>query len=185
VVLLIAAAAGVGAYLIVRDQAGGSGNGSGSSAATPPASDAAVTVTDFDPYDSQLPKSENHDKVANVLDGDPTSVWATEQYQDFSEKPGVGLRFDLAPSSSLHTVMVSTRQAGWSGAIYVSAADGATLTALSDWGDPLASGSDLRESHTFTVEPSHTGRSVLLWFTALPTHADGRQWLEVTDVQLA
>ncbi|MET0627181.1 MAG: protein kinase [Acidimicrobiia bacterium] len=183
VVLIVAAAAGVGAYLLVRDQAGSSGNGSGSGSGAPAASAAAVTVSDFDPSGDD--GFEDPEGAPNVVDGDTGTAWSTQHYNDFSEKPGVGLALALDPTSSVSTVTVSTRQNGWSGAIYVSTADVSTLTTLADWGDPVATGSDLSSPHTFTIDPSQTGRSVLVWFTAVPAHDDGQQWLEVTEVELA
>jgi hypothetical protein len=183
-VLIVAAAAGVGAYIVVRDQAasGGGGSGSGSGSSAPPASQASAVVTDFDPSGDG---AENPAAVGNVVDGKLDTVWQTESYLNFAEKPGVGLRFDLVGTYSLASVKVITKQAGWSGAVYVSTKDTATLTSLADWGDPVATGSDLATSHTFSITPSRSSRSVLLWFTALPRGADGKDALAVAEVELA
>ncbi|HEX5585926.1 MAG TPA: hypothetical protein VFZ17_01325, partial [Acidimicrobiia bacterium] len=177
------AAAGVGAYLLVRDQAGGNGSGSGNGSAEPAASTAAITVSDFDPFGDD--GFEDPEGAPNVVDGNDGTIWSTQHYTNFSEKPGVGLALTLDPTSSVRTVTVSTRQRGWSGAIYLSTAEASTLRALPDWGEPVATGSDLGESHTFTIDPSQSARSVLVWFTSLPAHDGGQQWLEVTEVRLA
>ncbi|MET0894539.1 MAG: hypothetical protein ABWY80_01675, partial [Acidimicrobiia bacterium] len=186
-VVIVAAAAGVGAYLFVRDQtsSGGSGSGTnGASTGAPPASQASATVTDFDPYDPDTPKTENPEAVGNVVDGNLTTVWQTSQYVNFAEKPGVGLRFDLDGTYALKSVKVIASQAGWSGSIYVSTKDGTSLTTLGDWGEAVATGSDVAATHQFTVEPSRSARSVLVWFTKLPNTADG-QSLAVSEVELA
>ncbi|MET0420595.1 MAG: protein kinase [Acidimicrobiia bacterium] len=186
-VVIVAAAAGVGAYLFVRDQtsSGGSGSGTnGASTGAPPASQASATVTAFDPPPGD--GSENPTAVGNVVDGNLDTVWQTEGYDNFAEKPGVGLRFALDGTFALSSVKVVTTQAGWSGRIYVSKANGATLTTLADWGNPVATGSDVNSTYVFVVDPSQASQSVLVWFTALPPAAPGqRQSLAVSEVELA
>ncbi len=184
-VFLVAAAAGVGAYLVVRNQAdtGGNGSNTGTSSSAPPANQATATVTDFDPFGDQ---TESSATVGNVVDGDLTTAWQTEGYDNFAEKKGVGLRFDLNGTYSLTSVKVVATEAGWSGAIYVSNASASTLATLAEWGDPVATGSDLGAAHTFSVSPQSV-RSVLVWFTALPPAATpgARQSLTVDEVELA
>jgi serine/threonine protein kinase len=189
-VCIVAAAAGVGAYFVVRSEAdSSSGNGGTNSTSTaPPASQASVTVTDFDPFDEDATvKQENRDEVGRAHDGDVETAWSTEGYENFSAlKPGIGLRFDLDPSSTVSSVKVTATQSGWSGAIYVSAPDGSSLTTLDAWGDVVATASDVSAVHTFTVDPALEGRSVLVWFTALPSAPAGeRQSLQVSEVELA
>jgi len=179
VVLVLAVAAGVGAYLVVRDQTS-SGSAASSAAGLPPAHDAVLTATDFDPLGDQ---SEDPAHVVNVLDGDPATWWSTDQYQDFAAlKPGVGIRIDLAPESAVDAVTVSTRQPGWSASIYTSS-DRGGLTSLDEWGAAVAQGSDLGVTHRFTIDPARGASSVLVWFTALPTGPQGEQ-LEVTGIEL-
>jgi eukaryotic-like serine/threonine-protein kinase len=185
VVFVVAAAAGVGAYLVVRDRTGDDGGGGAAAASSAtPADEVGFTVTDFDPFDSDVPPRENPEQVDAVRDDDPESAWGTERYLDFSEKPGVGLRLDLDADAAVSSVTVSTRQSGWSGEIHLSEEDGASLTDFSSWGAAVASGTDVGVSHRFAIDPSRTARTVLVWFTALPTGPDGRQWLEVTGIQL-
>jgi len=182
VVFIVAAAAGVGAYLLVRDQTSNPTNSS--SNGLPPASAATVSATSFDPPPGD--GSEDSSAVANVLDHDPTTVWSTDFYEDFSRlKPGVGLVLNLDPTSSLSAVTVSTAQAGWSAAIYTTTEDGSTFTTIDDWGQPVASGDNLGVSHRFGIEPAQRTRFVLVWFTALPDGSDGRQHLDVSEIELA
>ena len=177
-VLVVAAAAGLGAYVVVRDQAADSSGGS-SSAGLPPASEATVTAHDFDPLGDG---TEDPEGVANVLDDDPGTAWSTDQYQDLEAlKAGVGIRFDLDPKSAVDAVTVATRQSGWSADVYTSAAT-TNLDSLDQWGEPVAQGSALGEQHRFAVEPARGGRSVLVWFTALP-RVGAREQLEVTGIR--
>jgi serine/threonine-protein kinase len=180
-VVVVAVAAGVGAYVVVRDQTDSGSNGSSSSGAgLPPASQATVTASDFDPLGDG---TEDPTHVASVLDGKPDTWWSTDQYVDFSAlKAGVGIRLHLDPDSSIDAVTVTTREEGWSASVYT--ADGTTnLDSLAGWGAPAAKGADLGEEHRFAIDPSRSGRAVLVWFTALPQGADGEQ-LEVTEVRL-
>ena len=182
-VFLVAAAAGVAAYLVVRNEADSGGGGNGSSASTlPPASEAEARVTEFDPFgDDGIEDPEN---VDNVVDDDGTTAWSTQEYENFAEKPGVGLIFTLDGEFGLSDVTVATEENGWSGQVYVSTA--ATPPAsLGAWGDPLAPTGDISSPHTFGVDPTQRARAVLLWFTGLPRNADGNQQLHVTDVRLA
>jgi hypothetical protein len=181
-VFIVAAAAGVAAYLLVRNETtGSSGSGSGSGTA---ASQSSGTVSDFDPFGDD--GFEDPSFPVEFTDGDLTATWSTPQYDDFSEKPGVGLRFDLDDTYTVAAVTVDATQAGWGAEIYVSAAEGTTLTDLRDWGDPVVTGSDLDPSHEFSLASAPSARSVLLWFTELPPASAGaRQSLTVTGVELA
>ena len=187
-VFLVAAGAGVAAYLVVRNETnGGSGGGGGSANASslPPASEASFAVFDFDPFDSETVKQENRNLVGLAHDGDTSTAWSTEGYDNFSEKPGVGLHLALDGEYALQSVSVSTTDSGWSAEIYVIDRDEAP-TSLSEWGDPVTSGTDVDTPHTFSVDPAEPARAVLVWFTALPPPASGeRQSLQVSEVELA
>ena len=58
------------------------------------------------------------------------------------------------------------------------------LVSLKDWGPVRASGTNLDRSATFDVR-NVTGRSVLLWLTQLPVGANGRHYLDVSEVTVA
>jgi hypothetical protein len=80
-------------------------------------------------------------------------------------KPGVGIYVVLNSSTRIRTVDVDTTKAGWNAAIYVADSPG---TKLDQWGQPVASGTDLDTHKQFTLDPVKTGKAVLLWLTKLP-----------------
>ncbi|HEX9504420.1 MAG TPA: hypothetical protein VGA62_00285, partial [Acidimicrobiia bacterium] len=130
--------------------------------------------------------AEDHARVGNVVDKDPSTTWSTEMYQRAfpdGAKDGVGLAIDLSGEYSLHEVTVDARSQGWSASIYVSQQPAVGLTSLADWGPVRASDTDLGPTHTFRVG-SRTARSVLVWLTALPAGPGGHA-LEVAGVRVA
>jgi hypothetical protein len=56
-----------------------------------------LTVTDVTTVDPFGDGGENDDRVGNLVDGDPQTVWRTERYRDPLPllKPGVGLAFTV------------------------------------------------------------------------------------------
>ncbi|MFP5310656.1 MAG: protein kinase domain-containing protein [Actinomycetes bacterium] len=65
---------------------------------------AIVAAGDFDPYGGDR---ENPEDVPNVTDGDPSTRWRTQVYNeglDAIGKPGVGLWFDLGAAASIEAV---------------------------------------------------------------------------------
>jgi len=183
VVLVVAVAAGIGAYVLVRDLADGSSGGAGSGARLPSAATATLTAASFDPEGTGTP-GENDAQVPLAVDGDPTTAWSTEGYQSFSTvKDGVGLSFDLRKDHDLSAVTVDALDAGWSASIYASERPVTDLTQLDAWGAVRDRADVAGTSHTFQVG-GVAARSVLVWFTALPTHDDGRQYLSVAEVRL-
>ncbi len=182
-VVIVAVAAGVGAYLLVRDTGTGSSNG-GAAASVPPASEAALTAGSFDPLGDG---SEDPGGVNNAIDGNPATVWSTDQYfKQFpdGDKTGVGLAFDLNGVYDVSRVVVGTQESGWGAQIYVSDRPVGELTSLGDWGPARADGTNLDRSATFDTGGVQ-GRSVLLWLTQLPTGANGRHYVDVSGVTVA
>jgi putative peptidoglycan lipid II flippase len=181
VLLLIAVVLlAVAAYaLLVTDGSKGRGAGGAPSATDVPVN---PTATAFDPFGNP-PGEENNDEAANVVDGDPATVWHTEQYNNFSEKPGVGMVLDLGRQLALRSVTVDAAPPGWSGQVYLSTQPTASLTSLSDWGESTASADDVAgASHAFTFAATRAG-AVLVWFTRLPA-GDGGQSLQVSEISL-
>jgi hypothetical protein len=182
-VLILAAAGGVLAYLLVSDGGGsGSGTGSGGSAA-PPATGATLRASPFDPLGDG---TENPGAVDNATDGNATTSWSTEQYVSFPDgaKNGVGLAFDLSGEFDVRKVLVDALQKGWGASIYVSERPVGELTTLDAWGPVRAEGSDLDPSHTFDTG-GVKGRSMLLWLTQLPTNDSGKHFVNVAEVKVA
>jgi hypothetical protein len=119
-----------------------------------------AAVTDFDPLGRG---GEHPELAANVADGDPDTVWTTEQYNSelTALKPGVGLVLTLASRSSISEVEVTTETAGWAAEIYV--AD-TPAPDLAGWGQPRATATGLSGDHTFDVDGADGG-AVLVWLT--------------------
>jgi serine/threonine-protein kinase len=182
-VALIAIGGGVAAFLIVSDGSS-SGSKAGSGTTAPAATGTAFTATAFDPLgdghedDAQLP---------NLSDGNPSTTWSTERYENFPDgaKNGVGFALALAGNVDVSKVTVDALQNGWGASIYVSDKQTGDLTSLADWGKVRASASDIAtDAHTFDVR-GVTGRSVLVWFTQLPVGDGGQHYVEVSEVKVA
>ena len=182
-VLLVAIAGGVLAYVLVSDGSSSSGANGGAGAAPPTASKVVLTPTAFDPLGDG---TENPGAVHNAVDGDPTTSWTTEQYDNFPDgaKNGVGLAFALGADVDVNKVFVETQQNGWGASIYVSDKSPSELQTLGDWGEARTHGSDLERTHTFDVG-GVKGRSVLLWLTQLPAGENGKHYVDVSEVRVA
>jgi serine/threonine-protein kinase len=182
-VVLVAIAGGVLAYVLVSDS-GSSGGAKGTTGAAPPAaSTVTLTPTAFDPLGDG---TENPNLVHNAVDGDPATSWTTEQYDNWPDgaKNGVGLAFALSADVDVNKVFVETQQHGWAASIYVSDKSPAELETLGDWGEARAHGSDLERTHTFEVG-GVKARSVLLWLTQLPAGENGKHYVDVSEVRVA
>jgi eukaryotic-like serine/threonine-protein kinase len=124
---------------------------------------------------------ENRDEIDNVIDGDPSTSWSTEQYFDGtlahegSTGTGTGIYLDAAPGVAARAIEIQTSTPGFALQIYVANSfaqlpygDSTPLTARG-WHGPVASSSYLHSGER--VELSlHGGswRYFLLWLTALP-----------------
>jgi eukaryotic-like serine/threonine-protein kinase len=182
-VVLVAIAGGVLAYVLVSDGGSSTGARGGTGAAPPAASKVVLTPTAFDPLGDGI---ENPDLVNNAVDGNPTTSWTTEQYDNFPDgaKNGVGLAFALSEGVDVNKVFVETQQHGWGASIYVSDKSPSELKTLGDWGEARAHGSDLDRTHTFEVGGAKA-RSVLLWLTQLPAGENGKHYVDVSEVRVA
>jgi eukaryotic-like serine/threonine-protein kinase len=71
----------------------------------------------YNPYGNE---PEHPTQVANVVDGDPTTVWSTEHYLDdtFGRKPGTGVYVDAAPGLAARAIEVQTPTPGFTAAVY-------------------------------------------------------------------
>ena len=133
----------------------------------PPAAPALLRRADaipFDPLGTGQP-GENNGTRRNAIDGNPTTFWRTEEYQQrtFGTKPGVGIIVELASVSRITGVTVRSPTKNWAGDIYVLPTT-AIPTAVPDRPDAVI-GATTGDA-TVTVSPV-TGRAVLLWITDL------------------
>jgi serine/threonine-protein kinase len=160
VAILIASLVGSPNGLLGRDN--GRGGGNGAQQGEPVEVQSAV---DFDPVATGGDGSEHGDDVHNASDGDPTTAWQTEGYNDSMEaqgKAGVGLVFDLGNSVAIDEVAVIFDEAGY--AVELRAADDVGSTADDFEAVDQTTSSD--QEHTFTAKGTKA-RYWLVWITAL------------------
>ncbi len=101
--LLGVVAAAAAALLLTRDD-GGDGAQAGLAAKL-------QGVASYDPFGDGV---EHPERVADATDGDRTTYWTTESYQDFSAtKEGVGLVLDAGTARALSSLRVTTDTPGF------------------------------------------------------------------------
>jgi hypothetical protein len=173
ILLLVVGLALVGwqVALSLGDQANGSDGGSGSPSTS--ARSAAILkvagVTDFDPEGD---RTENGDRVARIIDGNPATTWITKTYrQPFGPtglKDGVGVILDLGAVKDVSEVQVQLEGTGTT----------VQLRTAQDASDRLADFTQVAQAAgagtSATLKPDRPvhARYLLLWLTALP-QADG------------
>jgi len=135
-----------------------------------------VEVRDFDPGGDG---AENPATAARAADGDPATAWSSETYatRDLGGiKPGVGLVVTLRDPARVSEVALD----GAAGAdVEIRIADDAPAT-LAGWGPVRGRGTDLAAEARIGIDPTVTGRFVLVWFTRTP--ASGR--IDVREVRV-
>jgi len=112
----------------------------------------------FDPFgDGQ----EHDDLTGLAIDGDPSTVWMTENYNqlNLAPKPGVGLLFDLGDSHEVTGFRLQTPNPGFDFQIRVG--DDQQALATQD-GPAFEAATSLRRPI-----PPATGRYVLVWITSV------------------
>jgi hypothetical protein len=120
-------------------------------------------VTAFDPLGDN---SENDAKVANVIDGDPKTVWTTVDYKkaDLGGKAGVGLILDLGAPRPVSTVDIEFTSPGASVTVYVTDASAPDIKTA----EKLGVGSASSKSLTVKSPRPVSGRYVIVWLTKIP-----------------
>ena len=140
-------------------------------------------ATAFDPF---ADGAENNDQTPNAIDGDPSTFWQTEGYDDsaIKTKPGVGLYVTLASATAINKLTVNSPTTGWSAEIYL--ADGPKAD-LPSWGAPVARKSDIGAGTTsFDLKGAKAG-AVLIWITNVGTDADdaGRFHARLAEISIS
>jgi hypothetical protein len=136
---------------------------------------ASVTVVDPPPGDG----TENDDTLGAVTDGDPATVWRSENYFDGTlNKPGVGVVLDLGDERTVTGFRLSAPPpAGFSFSILVG-------------DDPASMVEDAAAATSYTAPDAErdlaprTGRYVVVWITSVVPLADGSNRAEIADVRL-
>jgi serine/threonine-protein kinase len=166
-VLLAAVALGVAGLLLGRSGAGDLLEGV-RHAITGPASTPAVALPvtgaqAFDPVSSGGDGHENDDDAGRVVDGDPSTSWHTEGYDDrdiTKLKDGVGIVLTLDAGATLDTLELHSPTNAWRAVIYV--AD-APADSLAGWGDPVTTTEPLAAGTSNIDLGGAHGAALLVW----------------------
>ncbi|MPY93529.1 MAG: protein kinase [Acidimicrobiia bacterium] len=123
-------------------------------------------VASFDPAGPG--DGENDGQLSNLVDGEPTTTWSTDRYDDAEPfplfKPGVGVVLEIDEAADLRELRVQAPASGWGAEVYV--AD-AAADALEGWGDePAATFTADRAAVTVDLGGRH-GAAVLVWINSL------------------
>jgi hypothetical protein len=173
IIAVIVAGASILMLSLINDQdpGGGNGNENGGRENGGGSGDGATievqSVTDFDP---QGDGSEHPDEVNLAVDGNPSTAWTTENYQDPLSalgKNGVGLVLDLGDSAEVGTVEV--QGCGGCGLQIGHASEPASDAS----GFEMVDETDVAEDpETFDLDPV-TDRYWLVFVTTLPGGGGG------------
>ena len=155
-VMVLAGLAGLyfgGQWLLDRD------SGAANTQATP----IIVSAKSFDPQSADAIKSENEQLAPLAFDGDVSTSWRTERYNNAGFaglKDGVGIIFDLEERSVLQGLELTTPTNGWELDIFIG--DQFNGQEQSSWGAPVASISGSAETIGVDLAGAE-GEAVLLW----------------------
>jgi hypothetical protein len=118
-----------------------------------------VSVRSVDPFGDGM---ENDDRLANIIDGDPRSLWRTERYRDPLSllKPGVGVAFEVDGDPS--DIIITGLEVGTSYEIAWASSGVDPET----W-DVVVRGR-VGSATPHHQLPSRSGGTWVLWFTELP-----------------
>jgi tRNA A-37 threonylcarbamoyl transferase component Bud32 len=181
VVVLVALALGIAGVLLgrsgagtffddVRDAIGGTSNG-------------PLVIAEASAFDPGGDGAENDELAAHVLDGDPSTSWRTEGYNDRDItrlKPGVGLVLTLESPATLDGVEVLSPTNDWRALVYV--ADAAP-DSLAGWGEPVATTDGLPAGKNTIDLGDEPGGAILVWIVDRGD-ASGRAPAEIQDVRV-
>jgi hypothetical protein len=121
---------------------------------------AIASVTSFDPQGTD---GENDDLLPLAHDGDTSTAWTTEGYdaRDMAGKEGAGFVVELAGTTELEQLDLTSSTQDWAVEIYV--ADRASGD-LAGWGDPVASAEGINGSVSLDLDGAEGG-AILVWIT--------------------
>jgi eukaryotic-like serine/threonine-protein kinase len=121
---------------------------------------------------------EHPSQIANVLDGDPSTVWSTEHYSagTLGSKPGTGLYLDAAPGLAARAIEIETPTPGFLAAVYAAKSFDAELPfgasaplAQRGWSELAPPRAVSSQSTTIRLDVHGIRyRYYLLWITRLP-----------------
>lgn len=134
-----------------------------------------IDAAAFDPFGEG---GENDDLIPNLTDGDVSTVWRSERYQDPVPllKPGVGLSFRVEGSPG--RLLLEGFTPGTRFELYWAPR---TEPSLDDW-ERVAAATAPPGAAALAL-PSRPGGSWLIWLTDLPLQDDGTFHAEVAEVR--
>jgi serine/threonine-protein kinase len=148
---------------------------------------AATAAHDYNPFGDE---PEHPRQVANVVDGDPTTVWSTEHYREdtLGRKPGTGFYLDAAPGLRARAIAIQSPTPGLQAAIYAANRFDDNLPyeapeslAQRGWVQ-LSAPQTVAEQTTIALDTDGvTYRYYLVWITELPP---GGEVAAIADVTL-
>jgi len=174
----------VGLYNWSRPQAETTGPAGGLTTRT------ITTAVVFDSAEDGGDGSENDDQVNNAFDGDPATVWTTEQYPpDYipNKKPGVGLLFKLSGADQISQVTLTTILTPTKVKVCVPRGDPATVTTpdmktIDNWTSLVEK--DLTAGTTTIDIPPTSTQYVLIYITSLGDAGEYKQ-ADIAEVTFA
>lgn len=111
--------------------------------------------------------TEHEELVGNLIDGNPSTYWHTETYdnQSFGNlKSGVGVYLQLRTPSKVGDLVISSPDSGWAFQVYESSQAQSTLDG---WGTSVAHGTVTGPTTSVALGGRSAGY-VLVWITHLP-----------------
>jgi tRNA A-37 threonylcarbamoyl transferase component Bud32 len=151
-----------------------------------PVSLAAGAAHSYNPFGTE---PEHPKQVANVVDGDPNTVWSTEHYLDdtFGSKPGTGIYLDAAPGLRAGALEIQTPTPGFTADVYAARNFDGSLP----FGSPqslaergwvqLVAPQAIGGQSTIHIDTGGTRyRYYLLWVTKLPPGSETASISEIT-----
>ena len=128
-----------------------------------------LSVTTFDPQGDN--HTENPAQAPRAIDHNPTTTWNTESYNqaNMGGKGGVGLVLQLARTSRVTAVSLTSPDTGWDAQIYVAPE---SATTLAGWGTVRAADTNLSTTTDLRLATKPPGQFVLVWLTRLPRSPD-------------
>jgi serine/threonine-protein kinase len=165
VLALLAVAAIVAGLLTL----GGNGNKPSEAATLFP----VTGLTSYDPFGPD--KSEHPEDAPNLTDGNQTTYWTTERYNDAPSlgKPGVGVVVDAGKVVQLSRIVVTTDTPGFTAQIKATNIEGGTP-------QPVSGSKAVGRRTTFALNEAAPMRYYVIWITRLPS---GLNYAHVNEVR--
>jgi hypothetical protein len=144
---------------------------------------------DYNPFGTG---PENHNRVQNVVDSDPNTVWSTAHYYEETLQKaggvGVGVYLDASPGVAARAIEIQTPTPGFDVQVYAARSIGLSYpygnsTPLSQrgWQGPLATASDVHNGQRIGLPGGASYRYYLVWLTTLPP---GQQFASISELTL-